>query len=370
MTTPEDHNPYNLHMKRIVIAFAALGFLLAGCAPKEKISVSARWTPEAAQAWYDAQPWLSGCDYIPASAINQIEMWSADTWDPERIDQELGWAEELGFNTMRVFLSSVVYQNDPDGLKSRMDAFLKICAGHGIRPLFVFFDDCWDPASAYGKQRDPRPGIHNSGWVQDPSKALRADTTALYPVLEAYVKDIVGTFRGDERILLWDLYNEPGNSGYGESSIPLVKNVFRWVREGGVSQPVSIGVWNPSLPGLNAVQLAESDVVTYHDYSGDPDFQQHTIDTLRTYGRPIINTEYMARTRGCTFQKIMPILKANNVGAINWGFVSGKTNTIFAWDTPLPDVVEPPVWFHDIFRQDHTPFSEEEIAVIRQCNGK
>lgn len=332
--------------------------------------IPTRWTPERAQEWYSALPWLSGCDYIPASAINQIEMWSADTYDPARIDTELGWAEELGFNTMRVYLSSVVYAHDPEGLKTRLDDFLTICDKHGIRPVLVFFDDCWNPESAYEKQPDPKPGIHNSGWVQDPSVSLRADTTALYPALEKYLKDIVGTFKDDQRVLLWDLYNEPGNSGHKETSIPLVKNAFRWAREAGPSQPLSVGVWNDSLKELNEVQLALSDVTTYHNYSGDLEDQQNAIDTLKAYGRPVLNTEYMARTRGCTFQKVMPLLKENNVAAINWGFVSGKTNTIFAWDTPLPEVEEPEVWFHDIFRQDHTPFSEEEIAVIKECNKR
>ena len=216
-------------MKKILLLSAVV--LVAACSGKQEVTPTSQWTPVQAQEWYDAQPWLSGCDYIPSSAINQIEMWSEATYDPKQIDKELGWAEELGFNTMRVFLSSVVYRNDPEGLKSRMDDFLGICNRHGIRPLFVFFDDCWDPESAYGPQRAPKPGVHNSGWVQDPSKDLRADTTALFPVLEAYIKDIVGTFRGDERILLWDLYNEPGNSGYEDSSIPLVKNVFRAVGE-------------------------------------------------------------------------------------------------------------------------------------------
>ena len=358
-------------MKRIIIAALACIIALSGCTGKKTAATATeQWTPEKATQWYAGQPWLSGCDFIPSTAINQIEMWSADTYDPKTADKELGWAEELGFNTMRVFLSSVVYANDPDGFKSRVDNFLSICSKHSIRPMFVIFDDCWNPESTYGKQPEPKSGIHNSGWLQDPSVSLRADTTALFTALEAYVKDVVGTFKDDSRILMWDLYNEPGNSNHGNTSIPLVKNVFRWAREAGATQPLSIGVWNDSLKDLNKLQLALSDVTTYHNYSGEPDVQQHAIDTLRKYGRPIINTEYMARTRGCTFQKIMPVLKQNNVGALNWGFVAGKTNTIFAWDTPLPGISEPEVWFHDIFRPDHTPFSEEEIAVIKQCNGK
>lgn len=351
---------------------AALLFasVLTGCKDGKTVKPSERWTPEKVEAWYAALPWLSGCNYNPASAINAIEMWSADTYDHDQIDKELGWAEELGFNTMRTFLSSVVYKNDPEGMIKRMDDFLSICDKHGIKPMFVIFDDCWNPESWYGKQPEPKPGIHNSGWVQDPAVSLRADTTALFMDLEKYVKGIVGAFRGDDRLLMWDLYNEPGNSNHLNESIPLVKNSFRWAREAGSTQPLSVGVWKNSLSDLNKIQLELSDITTYHNYSGDPENQQHAIDTLKAYGRPVINTEYMARRNDCTFQKIMPLLKENNVGAINWGFVSGKTNTIFAWGDPRPDVAEPEVWFHDIFRQDHTPFSEEEIEAIKECNKR
>ncbi|MDD7234210.1 MAG: cellulase family glycosylhydrolase [Bacteroidales bacterium] len=353
-------------MKRISLIAAAAAILLAGCTQKQE---QGQWSPEKAQAWYDGQGWLAGCDYIPADAINQIEMWSDSTYNHDLIDKELGWAQGIGFKTLRVYLSSIVYENDPQGLKDRMDDFIGICREHSIRPLFVFFDDCWNPDSQYGKQPEPKSGIHNSGWVQDPPVPARADTLTLFPKLETYVKDILTTFGDDDRILLWDLYNEPGNSWHLDSSLPLLKNVFRWAQEIRPSQPISAGLWNHDLKTFNDFQLRNSDVTTYHNYSGDPECQQNAIDTLRTYGRPIICTEYMARTKGCTFQMAMPILKQNNVAAINWGFVAGKTNTIFAWDTPLPYITEPEVWFHDIFRQDGTPFSEEEIATIKELTG-
>ena len=349
-------------MKRVfVIAVSVLMLISCGKGPAQ------RWSADAANHWYAQQPWLSGCNYIPSNAINQIEMWSADTWSPELINTELSWADELGFNTMRVFLSSLVYAHDPDGLKKRMDEFLGICDRYDILPMFVFLDDCWDPESSYGPQRDPKPGIHNSGWVQDPSKARRADTTVLFSELKTYVTDIIRTFGRDNRILMWDLYNEPGNSGYKEESIPLVKNMFRWAREAAPSQPLTMGVWNPNFPALNALQLDNSDIISFHDY-GKPEHMQQTIDTLKTLGRPLVCTEYMARTRGSLFTNVMPLLKENNVAAVNWGFVSGKTNTIFAWSTPLPDVAEPEIWFHDIFRTDHTPFDPAEIEVIKRLN--
>ena len=250
-------------MKKIII-LAAAALAMVACAEK-----SARWTPEQAQAWYDEQGWLVGCDYIPADAINQIEMWSGSTYNHDLIDKELGWAEGLGFNTLRVYLSSVVYENDPQGLKDRMSDFLGICEAHSIRPLFVFFDDCWNAESEYGTQPEPKPGIHNSGWVRDPSASLRADTLALYPKLEKYVKDVLTTFANDKRILLWDLYNEPGNSKQGDASLPLLKNVFKWAQEVRPSQPLSAGVWKDKLKTLNEFQLANSDVTTYHNYSGD-----------------------------------------------------------------------------------------------------
>jgi len=335
----------------------------------KKSGLTNRWSVEKANAWYATQPWLSGCNYQPATAINQIEMWSNDTFDPATIDKELGWAEELGFTTMRVFLSSVVWKNDAANFKKRIDQFLAICDKHKIKPMFVFFDDCWKAESYYGKQPDPKPGVHNSGWVQDPSCSLRADTVKLFPVLEKYVKDILTSFAKDKRVLMWDLYNEPGNSNHGISSLPLLKNVFKWAREVNPSQPVSAGIWYFGTPELNTFQIGNSDVITYHNYANEKEHQVW-INFLKIQNRPMICTEYMARRNNSRFENIMPLLKSNNVGAVNWGFVSGKTNTIFAWDEPKPNEKEPTVWFHDIYRQNKTPFDPKEVECIKKLTGK
>ena len=333
---------------------------------QETQSAAQRWSEEKANEWYANLPWMAGADYINADAINQIEMWSGDTYNHDQIDKELSWAEDLGFKTLRVYLSSVVYENDPEGLKQRKDDFLTICQGHGIRPLFVFFDDCWNAESAYGKQPEPKPGVHNSGWVRDPSASLREDTVSLYPKMETYVKDVLTTFKDDERILLWDLWNEPGNSGHDLSTLPLLKRVFGWAREVNPSQPLTSGLWRwaDDFAPLNAFQLENSDVISYHNYN-DVDDHTQCVKYLTMTNRPLICTEYMARRNNSFFQTIMPMLKAHKVAAINWGFVAGKTNTIFAWDEPLPDLQEPPLWFHDIYRQDGTPFSQEEVDSIK-----
>lgn len=328
------------------------------------VAQRAVWSKDAAAAWYAGKGWLHGCDFIPSTAINQLEMWQEPTFDSATIDRELGYAASIGLNCMRVFLHHVAWQEDPAGFKQRMDRYLGIAAGHHISTIFVFFDDCWNATYHEGAQPAPRPGIHNSGWLRDPGE-LYYDEPALVDTLQTYVKDILASFRHDNRILLWDLYNEPGNSDYGNRSLPLLEKIFQWGQDINPDQPLSAGVWNDHLDQMNAYQLNHSDVITYHDYEG-PAAHQRCIDTLKTYGRPLICTEYMARLRNSTFFNIMPMLKKENIAAINWGLVTGKTNTKYAWDTPMPDGSEPKIWFHDIFRPDGTPYDPKETVFIRK----
>lgn len=325
------------------------------------------WTKAKAKEWYAGKPWLRGCDFIPSTAINQLEMWQEPTFDTATIDRELGWAAGIGMNCMRVFLHHVAWQENPAGFKSRVDQYLAIAARHHIVTIFVFFDDCWNPTYHAGPQPAPKPGVHNSGWIRDPGQLLYEEPQ-LTDTLESYVKDILTTYRHDKRILLWDLYNEPGNSGYGNKSMPLLEKVFHWARQVDPDQPLSSGVWNKDLHELNVYQLASSDVITYHDYQ-PPKAHRHTIDTLKRYGRPLICTEYMARPRNSTFANIMPMLKREHIAAINWGLVAGKTNTKYAWDTPMPDGSEPKLWFHEIFRPDGKPYDPKETALIRSLTG-
>ena len=321
------------------------------------------WSKEKAAEWYKHWGWLRGCNFQPSTAINQLEMWQSETFDLSTMDRELGWAADLGLNCMRVYLHHVAWKTDKEGFKKRISQYLDLAESKGISTILVFFDDCWNATYSAGKQPEPKPGVHNSGWVRDPGDLL-FDDPSLEATLEAYMKDILTTFKDDKRIVLWDLYNEPGNSGYRNKSLPLLKKSFEWARSINPSQPLSVGVWNDRLKELNHIQIENSDVITYHNYANKEDHLK-TIDSLKHYGRPMICTEYMARNSNSTFQEIMPVLKDENIGAINWGFVSGKTNTIFGWDNPMPDVKEPPVWFHDIMRKDGTPFSRDEVDFIR-----
>jgi hypothetical protein len=354
--------------KHIYFMLIAGSLLFAACQQATKKTEKAetipnRWTVAQAEQWAAENGWLRGCNFNPSTAINQLENWQAETFDTLTIDRELGWAAAIGMNCMRNYLHHVAWETDKEGFKSRMDKYLQIANKHGIKTIFVIFDDCWNPVYQAGKQPDPKPGVHNSGWVRDPGDLLFSDST-LIQVLEAYVKDIMTTFKDDKRIAMWDLYNEPGNSDYGNRTLPLLKKVFEWGWQVRPSQPLTAGVWKPELVELNKFQLANSDIITYHNYN-DPEKHQAAIDTLKKYGRPLVCTEYMARRNNSLFTNIMPLLKKNNIGAINWGLVAGKSNTRYAWDEPIPDGSEPKLWFHEIFRPDGTPYRQEEVDLIK-----
>jgi Cellulase (glycosyl hydrolase family 5) len=344
-----------------------LFIILIFCVSRLNAQPGSVWSIEQANHWYASQGWMRGCDFIPSTAINQLEMWQAGSFDTATISRELGYAQGIGLNCMRVFLHHLAWQQDPTGFKNRMDQYLTIANRKNIKTIFVFFDDCWNESYHAGTQPQPKPGIHNSGWLRDPGKLFYDDSTLIH-VLETYVKDVLTTFKNDQRILLWDLYNEPGNSNYQNRSMVLLQHVFQWSREINPSQPLSAGLWNKDLVDLNRFQLKSSDVITYHNYE-DEKAHLVAIDSLKKYGRPLICTEYMARLRNSTFFNIMPMLKNEHVAAINWGLVSGKTNTKYAWDTPIPDGSEPKVWFHDIFRPDGTPYSQKEVDFIGTLTG-
>ncbi|MDX1639553.1 MAG: cellulase family glycosylhydrolase [Balneolaceae bacterium] len=385
-------------MKRYNIIFSVLLLtviaLLAEPLEAQEV-IGEVWSDEQARQWYEQYDWLTGTNFNPSTSINQIEMWQEFSFDPETIDRELGWAEDIGFNTMRVYLHHLVWVRSPQGLKERMEQFLDIADSHGIKIMFVLFDDVWGDDPNLGEQPDPIPGVHNSGWVESPGHDQRLDT-ALYPVLKAYVQDLIGHFDGDDRVLMWDLYNEPGNGkNPPSSSLPLLKKVTEWAREVGASQPMTIGMWNwdESFDELNAFSAANSDIISFHDYNPIERTREVVNELQSKFSKPMICTEYMARTNGSKFQTHFPFFAEQNIGAINWGLVSGKTQTIYSWQSPRGygeefynrwrgevrevypwedhlKATEPEVWFHDIFRRDGSVFDPAEIELIREYNEK
>ncbi|MFZ9263345.1 MAG: glycoside hydrolase family 2 TIM barrel-domain containing protein [Chitinophagaceae bacterium] len=351
-------------MKQLYVFLAFLLFANIHSVRSQGASV---WTAESANDWYSKQPFYVGANFLPSSAINQLEMWQAESFDAETISKELGWASSIGMNVMRVYLHDLAWQIDPAGFKKRMADFLAIAAKHKIKILFTVFDDCWNPDAYPGKQPNPKPGIHNSGWVRSPNIAVH-DNPMRWNHLEAYVKDVLSTFKDDTRILMWDLYNEPGNSGYGLGSMELLKRTFEWAWFVRPSQPLTTGTWYDN-KDFNDFAIANSDVISFHNYNDAQNLEKEILEKMK-FGKPLICTEYMARTRNSTFQTCLPIFKKYKVAAINWGLVAGKSNTIYQWSKPIPDGSEPELWFHDVFRKDGSPYKKEEIDAIKAATGK
>jgi len=342
-----------------------------------------RWPQFKAQEWLDRNGWIVGCNYVPSNAINQLEMWQEESFSPEIINRELGMAADLGFNTVRVFLHQLLWEQNQEGFLNRIDQFLSIAYHRGIKTMLVLFDSVWDPFPKLGKQPQPRHNVHNSGWVQCPGYDVLNDPTR-YDDLHDYVHGVVNRFKNDERVLIWDLFNEPDNMNItsykdddyahhkAELSMLLLKKTINWVRVINPDQPITMAPWKEDwssddvLSALDNYMFTHSDIISFHCYEDKIDMEKR-IKTLQRFGRPMMCTEYMARPFGSTFQDILPILKKYNVGAYNWGFVAGKTQTHCPWDSwSTVYEAEPELWFHDIFRENDEAYLPEEIAFLKE----
>jgi len=345
-----------------------------------------RWSAQRANDWYSHQRWIVGCNYTPRTAINQLEFWQAETFDPKTIDEELGWARDIGFDALRVYLHHIPHRQDAEAYYKRIEEFLGIAEKHGIRVMFVLLDDCWDPNPRAGKQRKPKPHLHNSGWVQCPGTDILGRPER-HEQMKPYVAGVISRFRHDKRVLAWDLYNEPGNENSkkypGQEpphkrklSLRLLRRAFDWALEIRPDQPITVGLWtgNWSDPKktspVNRMCIERSDIMTFHSYSGPAGFKARTDATLKL-GRPVICTEYLNRPGGCTYQALLPYMKERKIGAINWGLVVGKTQTQYPWSSWRTDFsAEPEVWFHDVLRPNGEPFDRAEVQLIRELTGR
>ncbi|EAR01578.1 cellulase family glycosylhydrolase [Maribacter sp. HTCC2170] len=381
-------------MKKLIIPLL-LTLIIISCGDKTKeikdsiveVEIAERWSKEKAWEWFEKQPWLVGANFNPSSSINQLEFWQEDTFDPETIDRELKWSADLGMNLHRVYLHNLLWQQDSVGFLNRLDNYLSLADKHSIKTMFVLLDDVWHPVPKLGKQPDPTPHVHNSGWVQAPGAEILGDPSR-HDELKGYIKGVTSHFANDDRVLIWDVYNEPDNSAHQSGrrelevknkqkySLQLLRKVIKWTREVNPSQPLTSGIWRgninhwgtlDSLPPVDKFMIENSDVVSFHAYDGNMDDVEKKIELLKNYERPLFCTEYVARGGGNTFESVMPILKKDKIAAINWGFVAGKTNTIYpwiSWDSTFTG--EPKIWHHDILRKDGTPYSQSEVDFIKE----
>ena len=315
--------------------------------------------------WYRRQGTLRGVNYLPRTAVNSIEMWQAETFDPQTIDQELGWAEDVKLSSLRVFLPYVVWKDDAKGLKKRMDKFLELAHKHALSTVFVLFDDKqaegMEPHA--GPQPEPVPGVYNSRWVASPGHALVPESSGSWPDLKEYVRDIVGKFSGDNRVLMWDVYNEPLSADKSAGSMPLLNAAFGWVRDMHPQQPLTSGIDLRLSQQERDEVMRNSDVVTLADY-GNYEQMMGILSLAATRGRPVICTGWLQREQRNTFKDILPLFSQFGVGWYNWGLVRGKTQLYIPWNTSGKDS-DPKLWGQDLLNDDGKPFDKEEIRLIK-----
>ncbi len=303
-----------------------------------------RWPIDRIGEWYARQPWIVGFNYLPRTAVNWTEQWQAESFDPETIEQELEWAGRIGFTAIRTNLQYLVWRDDAVGLRARIDRFLGAAARNGMRTMLCLFDDCaFSGREPYlGAQDEPTPGIHNSGGAASPGRAAVRDRST-WPDLERYARDVVSHFADDERVLAWDLYNEPGNEAVftraavphpdgplAPHSIALAEACFDWARGARPSQPLTCGVWSREWQTRETPLLELSDFVSFHNYFSVERLARQ-VERLRAWGRPLMCTEWLARSLGSLPGTHLPYFADERIGCFHWGLVNGRTQTHLPW---------------------------------------
>jgi hypothetical protein len=323
-----------------------------------------RWGQERIQIWYEAIGAIKGVNYLPRYAVNSTEMWMDGSFDTEVIDEELGWAQDAGYTSVRVQLQYVVWKADPAGFMDRLKSFMETADANGLQVVPVFMDDMNIAGSApqVGPQPEPIEGVHNSRWTPSPGAALAQDRSE-WPQLERYVRDVVKAYNDDERVLFWDLFNRPGDGGGAEATLPLLGQMFNWVREEGPDQPVAVAMWQEASDAMNRWVLDRSDLVTFQSFE-DARQVEATLERLSVHQRPVVCTDWLMRQAGSTFEEVLPLYSANRVGWFSRGLVNGKSQQ-WIQSVPHASAEKRGVWQHDVFRSNGEAYDDREVEWIR-----
>lgn len=330
-----------------------------------------KWSGEAINKWWELQRWPVGANFVTTSAVNDIEMWMNDTFNPDLVRKELGIAKAVGLNSVRVFLSYIVWREERELFEKNFELFLQMAFEAGLTVMPILFDDCafdFGSEPEYGAQPDPVPGVHNSRWVPSPGFAIQDDPAQL-EACKDYVDAVVGKHSKDPRILLWDIYNEPGNTARYEKCLPLLERAFRWARENDPIQPLTAAPHDFSgrSAAVNDFCFEQSDIISVHVYS-DLEGTKKIVESAKQHGRPVLVSEWMHRPNGSTIEAILPYFQQEKVGCWQWGIIKGRTQTNLNWQTMnggTPEQ-EPALWQHDILHSDGTPYRNEEIELIKR----
>ncbi len=323
-----------------------------------------RWGQRRIWDWYNNIGPIKGFNYVARYAVNSTAMWQAETFDADIIDEELGWAHAAGYTSVRVQLQVVVWDADRDGFMQRFERFLELARRHGLKVTPVLFDDlnlaAIEPVT--GPQPEPVPGVHNARWTPGPG-AEDVRNRAAWPKLERYVRDLVGTFKRDERILFWDLYNRVGDGGLGEHALPLMNQTFNWARDVNPRQPMAIATWGRFGSAIGARIHERSDFITFQSFESATTVERLLL-LMEHYERPIICTAWLMRQGDNTFEEMLPLFASRRVGWYNRGLVNGKTQT-WIQQAEFRSETDPDVWQHDVFHADGEVYRQDEVVLIK-----
>ena len=347
------------------------------------------WSKEKAWDWYQKRPWIRGCNYMSADCANRIDQWQADGFEQrlETTDRELALAAQTGFNSIRIIPEFIVWDQEHDSFLKRFDRYLDVCAKHGITCMVVLANDCMRPKGL----EINRLGRQHVAWGYHGGRKLsQHDSIGIgYHVLDEpetapryfeMVREMVVRYKNDERIIIWNVYNEVGNSGRKEITLPNLKRIFEICREIDPVQPLTCETWSlggeiENLPEAERYALEHSDIISYHSYS-DYITNIKIIRALKQLGRPILCTEWLARCLDNNVREMFPLFYIERIGCYNWGFVAGKSQTYEPWNSLWKQYEDNPnekidftKWFHDLYRPNHKPYDPKEIEIIKSiCN--
>ncbi len=355
--------------------------------------MNGQWTREEAWAWYDSRTWLRGCNFMPSDCCNRIDQWQEFGFE-ERMEttrRELALAASIGFNTVRMILEFEVWDKEHDGFLKRLDRVLEVCFENGITAMLVLANDCSVPKSLYtpphlGEQHVD-VGYHGGRKVS-PHKSYGGEDTRFHilddpdirPRYYEMVREIVTLYAHDPRVIVWNIFNEPGN-GRGSESLPYMERFFEICREIGPDQPLCADVWGAMKDGRAPTEIQQralelSDVVSYHCYS-PLEGQISMIEQLRRWGRPAFCTEWLHRICRNTVEDAIPLYYLEKIGCYNWGFVAGKYQTYEPWETIWQQVeagkgdrFDLTKWQHDLMRPSLRPYDPKEIELIKKYGRK
>ncbi len=358
-----------------------------------------RWSKERAWEWYNSRPWIRGCNFMGSDCANRIDQWQELGFEErfKTADEELALAAKTGFNSIRIILEYIVWKEEHDGFMERLERYIELAHSHGISCMMVFGNDCMPPKTESWKPL--KPGVQHYDWGWHGGRKVSQHgtfNTVGYHVLDEpeialehyeWVREIVTKYKDDERVIMWDVFNEIGNSNRKNLSLPHMKKFFEIIREINPIQPLTACLFqypenfsdfSGYLENLTDTQqyiVDNSDIITFHSY-GSYERNVMIIKTLKKLGRPIVNTEWLARCIGNNVQEMFPLFFLEGIGCYNWGLVAGKYQTYEPWNSVWDQYEQNPnlnwdftKWFHDLYRPSLHPYDPKEIEIIkRYCN--